>query len=655
MCGICGYWAGGLAKLPLQDTVLHMADAIAHRGPDSFGSVVLPECGPAFAHRRLSILDTSDAGSQPMVSAAGRFTIVYNGETYNHLELRAQIEAEGVAPLWRGHSDTETILACCEAWGIERIVARMTGMFALAIWDSEKQTLTLARDRLGEKPLYFGVVNDTFLFGSELKALRRYPGFRATVDRGALTALVQRSYVPGPFSIYAEISKLQPGHLLEVTLEADSSRALALVVRPYWSLNEVIQRGMNAPFIGSDDDAISGLRTLLTEVVESQMLSDVPLGAFLSGGIDSSLVTAIMQQVSSRPVRTFSIGFEDRQFDESENARAIANHIGTEHVQLIVTPEHLMGLIPRLPDIYCEPFADSSQLPTFLVSQLACKDVKVALTGDGADEIFAGYNRYMVADRVWKYASRIPAPIRAAAGSAILSVSKSSWDTLFNAIAPALPKSLRARVPGEKLHKVARLLKLNSRSRYLKSLISMTDDPASFVLGGRVPKTALDERSAQPDVGSFEHWMMALDTQTYLPDDICVKVDRASMANSLETRAPFLDRRVVEFAWKLPLELKIREQQSKWILREILAGYVPRDLFERPKMGFGVPLGKWLRDPLRNWAEELLGDERLREDGFFDAAEVRDVWASHQAGKGNHEYLLWNILMFNSWLDRWEK
>lgn len=655
MCGICGYWMDRQLEISHKETVLHMADAIALRGPDSSGSVVFPQNGPVFAHCRLAIIDTSDAGLQPMASASGRFTIVYNGETYNHLDLRAELESEGVAPTWRGHSDTETILACCETWGIEKTVAQMTGMFALAIWENEARTLTLARDRLGEKPLYFGVLNNTFVFGSELKALRRHPNFHATIDRDALTALVQRSYVPSPLSIYSEIKKLQPGHLLTITQDEDQDEGLKIVLSQYWSLNEKIKQGLSSPFVGSENNAVKNLRSLLTEVVESQMLSDVPLGAFLSGGIDSSLVTAIMQDVSSHPVRTFSIGFDDKQFDESESARTMAERIGTDHVELIVTPEHLIDLIPQLPDIYCEPFSDSSQLPTYVVSQLARKHVKVVLTGDGADEIFGGYNRYMAAGSVWKHASRVPSPIRGAAGNAILSVSKGSWDKLFKAVSPVLPKHLQARVPGEKLHKIGRLLKQHSKYSYFESLISMTDDPASLVIGGHVPRTVINDSTAQPETDNFEHWMMAMDAQSYLPDDICVKVDRASMANSLETRTPFLDRRVVEFAWTLPYNFKIKDRQSKWILREILAGYVPRELFDRPKMGFGVPFGKWLRGPLHNWAEDLLRRDRLRENGFFDTEKVRDLWAAHQSGRGNHEYLLWNILMFNSWLERWGK
>lgn len=637
-----------------RNIVRQMSEAIAPRGPDSSGEVVIAGGGPILAHRRLSILDTSNAGQQPMLSVSERFIIVYNGEIYNHLDLRGMLEIEGGPPSWRGHSDTETMLACFEAWGIDKTIARITGMFAFALWDEQERTLTLVRDRMGEKPLYYGIVNGTFLFGSEIKALQCHPEFRAAVDRNALTALVQRSYVPGPYTIYSGISKLQPGHMLTVNFNADGVLTSDLNSRPYWQLRDTVEQGLASPFIGSDDDAVSELRKLLVEVITSQMISDVPLGTFLSGGIDSSLVTAIMQEASSRPVRTFSIGFDDKQFDESESARAVADHIGSEHVELIVTPEHLMGLIPRLPEIYSEPFADSSQLPTFLVSQLAREHVTVALTGDGADEIFGGYNRYMATGKVWKYASRIPAPLRGMIGETLLSVPKSSWDGLFRALSPVLPRRFHARGPGGKFHKIGQLFKLKSRGEYYESLISLTPDPEALVIGGQVPVTAISQSGPWPGLNSFEQWMMLMDAETYLPDDICVKVDRASMANSLETRTPYLDRRIVEFAWRLPLDLKIRNGSSKWILREILAGYVPRALFERPKSGFGIPFGKWLRDPLYDWAEELLGEERLRAGGYFNPENIRKLWEAHLAGKGNHEYVLWNILMFQSWQEHWE-
>lgn len=651
MCGICGFWGRISLEVPLYDIGLRMANAIAPRGPDSVGAVVIGQDGPVLAHRRLSIIDTSEAGFQPMDSASGRFTLVFNGEIYNHLKLRKALADEDAIRDWRGHSDTETILACFEALGIEATLAHLEGMFAFAVWDRETACLSLARDRMGEKPLYFGTIDGVFLFGSELKAFHQHPLFNPTIDRDALTAFVQRGYVPGPYTSYREIRKLQPGQMIRVTWPEKAATRPEIQTNVYWSLREVIATGRSTPFSGTRKDAARDLDKLLSEVIETQLIADVPLGSFLSGGIDSSLVTAIMQKVGDRPVKTFSIGFDDPQFDESQNARAVAQHIGTDHVELIVTPEHLMEVVPQLPEIYCEPFADSSQMPTFLVSKLAKRYATVALTGDGADEIFGGYNRYIVAEKIWRQASQIPRPIRVLLGNTALSVSKSNWDRLL----AVLPAHIRPRLLGEKVHKIGRLLKETSKKGYYKSLISMTDNPQELVVNGHLPHTVIDDQAALPHLDEFQQWMMAADTLTYLPDDICVKVDRAAMANSLETRAPFLDRRVVEFAWKLPHDFKVCGSQSKMILRDVLAGYVPRELFERPKMGFSMPLGRWLRGPMRNWAEELLKEDRLVEDGLFDHAELRRVWTAHLEGKGNHEYLLWNVLSFNAWLDHWRK
>lgn len=652
MCGICGFWSSGAADFSNHDIGLRMADAISSRGPDSAGAITLDQDRLVLAHRRLSIIDTSDAGFQPMVSASGQFTIVYNGELYNHQALRETLVQDGAAPEWHGHSDTETLLACFEALGVEATLSRIEGMFAFAVWDQDTACLTLARDRMGEKPLYYGTVDGVFLFGSELKALKRHPSFDANIDRDALAAFLQRSYVPGPHSIYKEIGKLQPGHMIKVTWSNSDAVHPKISSTAYWSLKDSIESGRASPYLAGRRDAASDLDALLTEVIGSQMIADVPLGSFLSGGIDSSLVTAIMQKVGRKPVKTFSIGFDDPLFDESASARAVAEHIGTDHAELIVTPDHLMDIVPRLPDIYCEPFADSSQMPTFLVSELARRHVTVALTGDGADEIFGGYNRYLAAGKIWKHASRVPTPIRLTLGHSALAVSKENWDWLFAGMSPVLPSRLKARMPGEKIHKIGRLLKQNSKQKYYESLISMVENPEALVIDGEVPPTMINDDVAQLKTDSFEHWMMAVDTLTYMPDDICVKVDRASMANSLETRAPFLDRRIVEFAWRLPLDYKISGRQSKQILRNILSNYVPRSLFERPKMGFGVPFGRWLRGPMRDWAENLLAVDRLEEDGFFNPVAIRAAWAAHLAGKGSNEYLLWNVLMFNAWQDR---
>lgn len=655
MCGLCGFWASGSDVRSNHDIGLQMADAISSRGPDSAGAILLDQDRLVLAHRRLSIIDTSAAGSQPMVSASGRFTIAYNGEIYNHQGLRVLLEKDGAAPDWHGHSDTETLLACFEALGVEATLSRIEGMFAFSVWDRDTACLTLARDRMGEKPLYYGIINGVFLFGSELKSLECHPQFDPSINRDALTAFIQRSYVPGPYSIYNEISKLQPGHMIKVTWVNSDAAHPEISNTAYWSLKDAVESGHASPYRCGRKDATGDLDALLTEVISSQMIADVPLGSFLSGGIDSSLVTAVMQKVGGKPVKTFSIGFDDPQFDESVSARAIADHVGTDHVELIVTPDHLMDILPRLPDIYCEPFADSSQMPTFLVSELARRHVTVALTGDGADEIFGGYNRYLAAGKIWKHASRVPAPIRSTLGLSALAVSKSNWDWMFAGMSLVLPSRLKVRMPGEKIHKIGRLLKQTSRKKYYEILISMVDKPEALVIDGELPLTTINDAGAQPETDSFEHWMMAVDALTYLPDDICVKVDRASMANSLETRAPFLDRRIVEFAWRLPLDYKISKGQSKHILRDVLSNYVPRSLFERPKMGFGVPFGRWLRGPMRDWAENLLTEDRLKEDGFFDPLSIRAAWAAHLAGKGSNEYMLWNVLVFNAWLDRWQK
>lgn len=649
MCGICGYWGCVSPGMSGDDIGLQMANAIASRGPDSAGAAVIGQGGPVLAHRRLSIIDTSVAGFQPMDSASERFTIVYNGEIYNHLSLRKALDEVYAFGDWHGHSDTETILACFEALGIEATLTRLDGMFAFAVWDRETACLTLARDRLGEKPLYYGTLDGVFLFGSELKALHQHPLFKPTIDRDALTAFVQRSYVPGPSTIYREIRKLQPGQMIRVTWPESTAPGPEIETKVYWSLKEVVAAGSSAPFSGTRNNAARDLDKLLTEVIETQMIADVPLGSFLSGGIDSSVVTAIMQKISGQPVKTFSIGFDDPQFDESQNARSVAEHIGTDHEELIVTPEHLIEVIPRLPDIYCEPFGDSSQMPTFLVSELAKRHVTVALTGDGADEVFGGYNRYRAGEKVRKYASSTPLPLRTLLSRLALSCSKSSWDNMFAVV----PSRFRPRLPGEKVHKIGKLLRQTSQERYYESLISIDENPQAMVIGGKLPAIDIDVQAAIAETDSFQHWMMAADALTYLPDDICVKVDRAAMANSLETRAPFLDRRIVEFAWRLPREFKTGGGKSKRILRDVVSGYVPRELVERPKMGFGVPFGRWLRGPLRDWAEELLSEERLAEDALLDPRAVRSMWAAHLDGKGNHEYLLWNVLMFNAWQDRW--
>lgn len=643
MCGLTGFWQPDATADDLAPLARAMADRIAHRGPDDHGEWADAETGIVLAHRRLSILDLSPAGHQPMVSASGRWVIAYNGEVYNHLALRTQLEAACAAPAWRGHSDTETLLACIEAWGVEDTLKRSVGMFAIALWDRARRELWLVRDRLGEKPLYYGWQGDTFLFGSELKALRAHPSFNASVNRGALALLLRHNYVPDPHSIWQGINKLLPGTWLKLHQRERDPRPVA-----YWSLAEVAERGAANPFQGSDAEALSALERVLGDAVQGQMVADVPLGALLSGGIDSTLVTALMQARSSRPVRTFTIGFEDKKHDESVHARAVAAHLGTDHTALQLSPRDALDLIPQLPQMYDEPFADSSQLPTHLVMKLVRQHVTVALSGDGGDEFFGGYNRYFLAPKIWSRIGWMSTPVRRVVGFGLMAAS-----------APAL--NSRFRMPERVLgigRPLDRAFKLGQRLRQVRSiddvyasLVSEWPNAGTLVVNcDEVPPNLLDDRERWPRLANPVARMMAVDALTYLPGDIMAKVDRASMAASLETRAPFLDREVVEFAWSLPMQNKIRNGRGKWLLRQLLDRYVPRTLIERPKQGFGIPLDEWLRGPLRDWAEDLLSEDRLRGDGFFRPSVVRQTWGRHLRRNGSYGYRLWSILMFQAWL-----
>jgi asparagine synthase (glutamine-hydrolysing) len=647
MCGIAGFIGGRFDQggQGARAVLARMTGAIAYRGPDSAGAWLEAEHKVALGHRRLAILDLSPAGEQPMASRSGRFVTVYNGEIYNHLELRERLSGP-----WRGHSDTETLLAAIEAWGVEEALKQCAGMFALALWDREERKLILARDRLGEKPLYYGWqgqgAESAFLFGSELKALARHPAFRREIDRRALSLFTRFNYVPAPHSIYAGIAKLPPGSFL--TLRAGEK---APVVTPYWSAAEVAAAGAAEPLDIGPEEATDALERVLSKAVSQQMISDVPLGAFLSGGVDSSTVVALMQAQSSRPVKSFSIGFEDRAYNEAEHAGAVARHLGTDHTELYVRPEDALAVIPSLPSIYDEPFADASQVPTLLVSRLARRQVTVALSGDGGDELFAGYNRYRLAAQNWRRISKVPRPLRLAAAKGLVALSPEQWNKVAGVLAPVLPASLRLALPGEKVHKAARGLASGSADELYQGLVSSWRDPAAIVIGGSEPATL------EPDVlarlgglGTCER-MMALDMLTYLPDDILAKVDRAAMSVSLETRVPLLDHRVVELAWRLPLDVKLRGGESKWVLRQLLYRHVPRALIERPKMGFGIPIDGWLRGPLRGWAEELISERRLAGEGYFRPEPIRAAWDSHQSGRANLQYPLWAILMFQSWLE----
>lgn len=655
MCGIAGYLFTRRDGAFGEGWIQAMLSTITHRGPDDSGVWDDRHAGVVLGHRRLSILDLSPAGHQPMISGSGRYVIVFNGEIYNHRVLRQSLEGTGAASLWRGHSDTETLLAAIEAWGIEKALKKCIGMFAIALWDRDTRILTLARDRLGEKPLYYGWLRDALVFASELKAIRAHPAFDKSVDRHALALFMRHNYMPAPWSVYEGIWKLPPGCYVQFGCEGDLDPAPPRngrgAVKTYWSARAVAEAGLREPFAGCEGEAVDVLEQLLRQSIADQMIADVPLGAFLSGGIDSSTVVALMQAQSSQPVKTFTIGFHEGEYNEAEHAKAVARHLGTDHTELYVTPAEALDVIPKLPMLYDEPFADSSQVPTFLVAQLARRHVTVALSGDGGDELFGGYNRYFWAMHLWRRMGAAPALLRGFAAGLLTALPPSAWNSLFRLAGPLVPERLRYSNPGDKLHKLAGLLGAARPEAIYLHLVSHWDDPARLVLGAEEPATPITDPTAWLDTREFEQRMMHLDTITYLPDDILVKVDRAAMGVSLETRVPLLDHRVVEFAWRLPLAMKIRNGQGKHLLREVLYKYVPKVLIERPKMGFGVPIDHWLRGPLREWAEELLGESRLAREGFFDPAPIREKWTEHLSGRRNWQYPLWDVLMFQAWLE----
>ena len=652
MCGVAGFLGDGRFTPEEASSIARgMADAVAHRGPDDAGVWIDRTAEVALAYRRLAVIDPSPAGRQPMQSASKRSVIVFNGEIYNHLDLRRQIEAQRPdAFSWRGHSDTETLLAAIECWGLEEALQAATGMFAFAFWDRQERALFLARDRMGEKPLYYGWQNGVFLFGSELKALAAHPAFEGDVDRDALTLLLRHGYIASPWSIYKGVRKLPAGTYVRVAAGASREQPTGELPEPrcYWSLRDVVAAGQAAPFTGTPEDAVDALHGLLLDAVRGQMAADVPLGAFLSGGVDSSTVVALMQAQSMRPVRTFTIGFDESEYNEAEHAKAVAGHLGTEHTELYVSARDSLDVIPRLPDLFDEPFADPSQIPTFLVAGMARKHVTVALTGDGSDELFGGYGYYVSTPQRWRLLSSVPVPLRRfVAGAVALG-------------ADSLPARVSGKRPADrwrhrlqaKAHTLALLANCRTQEELHWLSFSHWRNPSSVVHGASEPETALTESAHWPDSLESAARLMALDGLSYLPDDILVKVDRAAMGVSLETRAPFLDRHVMEFVWRLPLPFRIRNARSKWVLRQVLHKYVPMQLVERPKAGFSIPLASWLRGPLRDWAEALLDAERLRAEGFFDPRPVRRKWHEFLNAHGQCELLLWNILMFQAWLDR---
>jgi asparagine synthase (glutamine-hydrolysing) len=643
MCGFTGYFGGtDFDRIDPKIQLKKMADTLIHRGPDSEGYWMDGDAHIALAHRRLAILDLSPQGHQPMTSVSSRYVIAFNGEIYNHLDIRTELDNKLQGSTWRGHSDTETLLAAIEFWGVEDTLKNCVGMFAFALWDHKEQALYLVRDRFGEKPLYYGWQNGTLLFGSELKSLVQHVDFSGKINREALDLFLKYNYIPAPYSIWQGIHKLPAGTFIKI------SKNLVGKPEAYWSLKDVAERGVESPLILSDQDAILQLDTVLRTAVKGQMLADVSLGALLSGGIDSSTIVALMQAQSDQPVKTFSIGFHDKKSDESGYAEAIAKHLGTDHTTLMMQPQDMLDMIVRIPQMYDEPFADSSLVPTSIVMSLAKKQVSVALSGDAGDELFGGYNRYFLAPQIWGFLKWIPPVLRGRVTNILLVLTPNQWDKLMYPLAKLMNQSHI----GDKIYRLAQRLQgiRNFDDLYL-ALVTEWGNTDDIVLGVNHESTdaLLLQRDRWPSLDNPIERMMALDAMTYMSDDILVKVDRAAMAVSLETRAPFLDHRVAELAWRIPLHQKIRNGQGKWLLRQVLYQYVPSELIDRPKMGFGIPLDDWLRGPLRDWADALLTTEMLSRDGLFNVTEVQKNWQQHLQGKRQYGYRLWSILMFQSW------
>jgi asparagine synthase (glutamine-hydrolysing) len=627
MCGLTGVFALQEAKSAdfLEATATAMNAAIAHRGPDSRAIWVEEESGVALAHRRLAIVDLSPGGYQPMHSPTGRYAIAFNGEIYNFLEIKKTLQDKGHQ--FKSQSDTEVLLAAIEEWGVEQALCEVNGMLAFALWDKQEKKLYLARDRMGKKPMYYGFAGKDFVFGSELKALRKHPKFRSEVDRDVLALYTRHNYVPEPWCILKGFYKLPAASFLVLSL----GDAELPCPKKYWDIEKVAVEGARQPYQGSAAEMIDGLDDVLGQAVARRMIADVPLGSFLSGGIDSSLVTALMQKNSATPIKTFCIGFEEAGYNEAKDAKKIAQHLGTEHTEFYVSAQEARSVIPDLPYIYDEPFADPSQIPTFCVSRLARQHVTVALSGDGGDEAFAGYSRYHRAQRIAKAFDVLPQSLRHMAGAAI---------GLYSG--------------GGRVEKFGELLRTRDNAEFYKIMLSYWKAPDALVKGAYEARAIMNDSSQLPDLDSFIHQMMYLDMRAYLPDDILVKVDRASMAVSLETRAPLLDYKVIEYAWRMPLTANLKNGEGKAALKTVLERYVPKALFDRPKQGFGIPHGEWIRGPLRDWAENLLAAERLKQEGYFEPRLVRKKWEEHVSGKKDWSYHLWGILMFQAWLEFWE-
>lgn len=655
MCGIVGLLDADRRFAPsaLGDVVGRMGNTLRHRGPDSTGVWIDASAGLALAHQRLAIIDLSANGQQPMVSASGRYCIVFNGEIYNFPRLRRDLINLGAE--LRGHSDTETLLAAIDRWGLAPTLERLVGMFAFALWDRQTSTLTLARDHLGQKPLYFGPIGSTFVFASELKAFAAHPDFDLEVDRGALTLFLRHQYVPAPHTIWRGVFKLPAGCLLSLDVARDWPPQSDLVARiaRYWCARAIAEQGRETPRGLSGGAALDRLDQLLNQAVGDCMIADVPLGAFLSGGIDSSLLVALMQKHTGRPVKTFTIGFVETEFDEAEHARQIARHLGTEHTELYLTPQEARAIVPQLPEMFDEPLSDPSQIPTFHVARLAREHVTVSLSGDGGDEVFGGYGRYALADSLRRRAGRVPPGLRHTAAALANALPARAWDLILSLAQVPAPPGLRGHWSGDRIHKLAALLRIDDPDQLYRAVVSTFHDPCAMLIDAQEPPTAFTDPARSPQLPEYADRMMYYDIVTYLPDDILVKLDRASMAVSLEARVPFLDHRLVEFAWQLPLEAKLQGGQGKWLLRQLFNRYLPAELAVRPKQGFAIPLAEWLRGPLRDWAEALLDERRLIEDGFLHAAPVRRKWQEHLAGSRNWSSQIWNLLMFQAWRQRW--
>ncbi|WLA54604.1 MULTISPECIES: asparagine synthase (glutamine-hydrolyzing) [Bradyrhizobium] len=640
MCGISGIWErDGCTLQDLKRRASAMTQTLSHRGPDDSGVWLSEQAGIAFGQRRLAIIDLSSLGHQPMVSANGRYTITFNGEIYNFRELKAELDRCGVQ--FRGHSDTEVVVEGFAQWGVKSTIARLNGMFAIAAWDAGERQLFLARDRMGEKPLYWAIFDGLVLFGSELKALRAHPGWKPSLNRGAIAAFLRQGYVPGPFTIYEGVYKLPPAGFVKIP------RGGGPEVGAYWDLADVVSQGQRSTLRADEEGLVDELEALLHDAVSRRMIADVPLGAFLSGGYDSSTVVALMQKASLRPVRTFTISFENPAFDEAKHAEAVARHLGTDHTTFPVSGADALDVVPKLAEMYDEPFADPSQIPTHIVSALTRKRVTVALSGDGGDELFSGYGRYQSTADVWRSRAKIPLALRRLVSSSICAVPPSTYDS----IARHAPYFWRVPRVGKKAHRLAQILSMSSIGSVYYEVFSQNQD--KLVKGSQEVRTACWDQDLEVLLPDPVDRMRYLDMCTYLPDDILTKVDRASMAVALEVRVPLLDHRVVEWVWRLPSSQNARARRPKHLLRRVLARHVPDKLVERPKMGFGVPLADWLRGPLRDWAEDLMSETSLGAGDVFYVEAIRSLWAEFLSGDSERDFLIWNILMFQAWHRRW--